>query len=329
MNRISPVAPHLLPFVLLLLSLGIFSCKPKGSQKPEGMVFQKSSDGSFDYCMVKDSAGTPIQQGDMIEVHWRWFAGSEQLQSTYALHGGPMPYGLPEDSLKTFFDKGLALMSAGDSLVARFPVDINIKQMVRSFNILDIGDTLTLHYHVVGVMSKQDAELQQKRNEARFDSLESFVKTNKLAYMKRAKEMRNMTKDFAASFQKNPNNTSLVSLPTGIKLSFLEKGTGPVPGAVDYMAAYVCAVSAKTGEEMHNSYELGVPIQFFMEAPPETDAICPEWKQALRGVPEGSKVMLMIPISVCPSQAGLAEDDVVVIYMEVIGVIKQKEGNPG
>jgi FKBP-type peptidyl-prolyl cis-trans isomerase len=310
---------------LLALGLGLSSCQ--SDHKPgeiRSLTFQKSADGSFDYCLVRDSAGAPVQVGDQVEVHWRWFAGGEQLQSTYALHGGPMPHILPEDSLQIFFDQGLKLMSVGDSLIARFPVDAKIIQMVSNFNIVAIGDTLTLHYSLVHVTPKTDAEANKKIAEAKFDSLEAVVKKNGLAYMKKAKEIRTMTVDFAREFKKNPGNTSLVSLPSGIKISFLEKGTGAVAGPKDCLVAYFSVVSANKGEELQSSYTIGEAIPFFMEAPYDQDGVCREWKQAMRELPEGSKAMLVIPTTVCPSQSGLTDDDHVIIFMEVLGVVKLK-----
>jgi FKBP-type peptidyl-prolyl cis-trans isomerase len=315
----------LIGLLYFFAATGLVSCGSGNSPSaPQAPVFQKSTDGSFEYCLVRDQQGPTVQVGDQVEVHWRWFAGNEQLQSTYALNGGPMAHILPEDSLQIFFDQGIKLMSVGDSLIARFPVDAEIMQMVSNFNIVAIGDTLTLHYSLVSIISKADAEANQKIAEAKFDSLEKVVKNNSLAYMKKAKEIKKMTLDFAGEIKKNPSNASLTTLPSGIKISFLEKGNGPTAGPNDCVIAYISVASVEKGEELQSSYTVGQAVPFFLEAPYDQDGVCREWKQAMRQLPEGTKAMLVVPTSVCPSQGGLSENDSVIIFMEVIGVVKLK-----
>ncbi len=112
--------------------------------------------------------------------------------------------------------------------------------------------------------------------------------------------------------------------PTKLIVKTLVKGSGPptVPGQT-IVTQYV-GVNWRTGKAFDSSWSRKQPFGFQLDAKPAQ--IIPGWDKGLKGVPVGSRVMLIVPPAqgygkTGNTQAGIKGTDTLVFVVDIVGAV--------
>ncbi len=112
--------------------------------------------------------------------------------------------------------------------------------------------------------------------------------------------------------------------PKKLVVKTLIKGSGPPTAKGQTVVTQYVGVNWRTGKAFDSSWSRKQPFGFELDATPPQ--IIPAWDKGLKGVPVGSRVMLVVPPAdgygkAGNSQAGIKGTDTLVFVVDIIGAV--------
>jgi FKBP-type peptidyl-prolyl cis-trans isomerase len=112
--------------------------------------------------------------------------------------------------------------------------------------------------------------------------------------------------------------------PKKLVVKTLIKGSGPPTAKGQTVVTQYVGVNWRTGKAFDSSWSRKQPFGFQLDATPAQ--IIPAWDKGLKGVPVGSRVMLVVPPAdgygkAGNSQAGIKGTDTLVFVVDIVGAV--------
>lgn len=122
----------------------------------------------------------------------------------------------------------------------------------------------------------------------------------------------------ARYLEENRHRPGVVTLPGGVQVEMLRRGTGPVPAGDDLVSVHYRGLHLD-GREFDSSYRRGEPSVIPVER------TIPGWRLVLADLPVGSRVRLVIPPEQAygPSGSGaIGPEETLIFELELLSILE-------
>lgn len=119
-------------------------------------------------------------------------------------------------------------------------------------------------------------------------------------------------------------NEGVLSLPSGLLVRLLETGAGEVPTAEDHVTVHYRGMHAD-GRVFEDSHRRGEPTVVPVER------MIPGWREAVLGLPVGSRVEVVLPPELAYGRAGagpVGPEETLVFELELLAIAPAPEAPP-
>jgi len=278
-------------FIALILSGAlIFSyCKKGGTEAV--------TKHGYKYQLFETGSGNKIQPGDVTYLAAQLIhVQRDGKDSVFLDTSNPMPFEfvMPFDSQVTTpspIVDILPYMRKGDSVVVMQPIDSlkNLEPFMKSWKFIKHS------FKVLDIINDKDRKVVQDKEAAVAAQVEKDIK----------------------AFNDN-SLKDMETTPSGVKILFHEKGTGPLPKQGEAVKVLYYGVTRKDGKLFDSAYKKGSPFIF----PIGEGQVIKGWEEGMALLPKGSKATLFLPAEVAYGEKGvptfIEPNSDLVFYVEVI-----------
>lgn len=269
------------------------ACKEKGVTTEHGhRVINHTNKG-----------GTLVQPGDLVKIQLYTYLGDSLLGSTSDQGGGPRDFPLPTKEQMTSMPKvpafidALLMMSEGDSATAYMVLDSTMKNGLPDN--LKKYDEVRFEIALVDVVTVIEKEQAKKEAEGRMQGVATAVSAT------------------AKEYTEGKLAGKLSTLPSGLKVLVVEKGTGaPVKAGEKVETMYYGCLT--DGTRFDDSFSRGEPLGFMVGE----GQMIPGYDEGVQQINHGGKAYFFLPYQLAYGEAGnppvIPAKSELIFYVEVL-----------
>ena len=269
------------------------ACKEKGVTTEHGhRVINHTNKG-----------GTLVQPGDLVKIQLYTYLGDSLMGSTQDQGGGPRDFPLPTKEQMTSMPKvpafidALLMMSEGDSATAYMVLDSTMKNGLPDN--LKKYDEVRFEIALVDVVTVIEKEQAKKEAEGRMQGVATAVSAT------------------AKEYTEGKLADKLTTLPSGLKVLVVEKGTGaPVKAGEKVETMYYGCLT--NGTRFDDSFSRGEPLGFMVGE----GQMIPGYDEGVQQINHGGKAYFFLPYQLAYGEAGnppvIPAKSELIFYVEVL-----------
>lgn len=231
-----------------------------------------------------NKGGTLVQPGDLVKIQLYTYLGDSLMGSTQS-QGGPREFPVPTKEqmgqmpkVPAFID-ALLMMSEGDSATAYMVLDSMMKRGLPET--LAKYDEVRFEIMLADVVSAEEQAKAKQEAETRAAGVNTSVTAT--------------AKDYTEGKLKD----KLTTLPSGLKVMIVEKGSGtPVQAGEDVKTMYFGCLT--NGTRFDDSFSRGEPLGFTVGA----GQMIPGYDEGVQQLNHGGKGYFFLPYQLAYGEAG-------------------------
>jgi FKBP-type peptidyl-prolyl cis-trans isomerase len=245
----------------------------------------KKDESGVEYKMYKDEEGKKAEKGDFLTLHFKYTAkvkGTDRdtvLRNTWE-EGKPIYVLVGEPTFKGGIEDALKLLSEGDSVDFRFPIDsIFSKTFIAPVpDFMDSTGSVIFTIKVLKVQNKEDFEKDQAKlmEESRAQQQEQMAKQKEID--------EKLIQEYITA-----NNLKVQRTPSGLAYIITKAGKGPKPTSGQIVSVKYEG-KLLNGTKFDESGDRG-PLEFTIGV----GQVIPGWDEGISLLNQGSKATLIIP----------------------------------